>query len=147
MPTILQLYISILISTLSEEKINEKTKVRQAVLSVILVASVLISCIILTSCGNPNDELVNEWICEKVVDGYPDIMTLYSDGTCIADNVNCTWKTEGDQLIISDVYRAESYTYQLENNDDDLRLLLNGKSYHIRKDGETVPKQAYQLVK
>ncbi len=122
----------------------KKTKVRKAALSVIMVASVLISCIILTSCGNPNDDLVNEWICEKVIDGYPKIMTLYSDEICVADNISCTWKIEDDQLIISDSHQANSYTYQLEKNDDNLRLFLNENSYHIRKDGETVPERSYK---
>ncbi len=107
---------------------------------VILVAVTL--CLLLSACSN-NSKLTKEWICDEIHTGYPDEITIFEDGSGIADKAGFDWKTENGKLYLTfhSKYSAQTYDLSLEND----KMYLDGYSYHIRADGEEAPKIKYKF--
>ncbi len=92
---------------------------------VLLVLGILFA---LCSCGSTS-KLEGNWVCEVARNGYPDQMTLSSDGTGTADGYSCNWYEE-DGILHLNVGNAfigsKSYGYHFEGS----TLYLNEFAYH-----------------
>lgn len=95
-------------------------------LSVILIVVMIVTvCILLTACSNES-KIIGNWICDEVHSGYPDSMTLNSDGTGIADGMSINWWVENDEFKFSYVFGSHSYDLTISGD----TLFLNDYSYH-----------------
>lgn len=97
---------------------------------IIAVLLIVFTFMSLTACSK-EDSLVGTWICETSVSGYPDIMTLNSDGTAVMDSVNVSWYVDEDEgafVFISSGLTTHTHKcfYELSNG----ALYLDGLEYH-----------------
>lgn len=56
------------------------------VFSIVIFGSII--SLSFMACGQSSQKrIINDWVCEEVKDGYPDTMTLFDDGSGIADRL------------------------------------------------------------
>ena len=91
--------------------------------SIFLVLVMLFS---LCSCGNES-KLVGSWVPESEEGGYPDAMTLNSDGTGSAAGFSRNWTVKDNQLTLV-IGVLGSYVYEYEIDGD--TLTLDGYVYY-----------------
>ena len=90
----------------------------------------ILTCIVLFLCScRGSSNLLGNWICNEVRNGYPDQMTLYKDGTGIIDGWTCNWTADnGTITFIASVVTGSqrvSYNYRMS----DSKLYLDGFEY------------------
>ena len=100
-----------------------------------VIVCIVLFCVIFSSCGN---SIAKEWICDEIHNGYPDEITIFDDGTGVADNANFTWKTENGKLYINFETKYKDRTFELKT--DNGKMYLDSYSYHVRAEGEKPPK-------
>lgn len=80
----------------------------------------------LCACASSEDKLVGNWVCEESIRNYPDQMTLYEDGTGIADGRTCSWTAEDGVLKLLLGFSSHSYDYEIQGS----VLYLNEYAYN-----------------
>ena len=89
--------------------------------------AVLCLCAFLVSHKTTGNTLSGTWVCDNVEHGYPDSLTLESDGTGIVDGVSISWYIDGDTFVmVAGIYGNYYYEYKLSGN----TLSLDGYTYH-----------------
>lgn len=130
---------------------NKKvTSIVAVVFSIVIFGSII--AISFISCGQSSQKkIINDWVCEKVHDGYPDTMTLFEDGSGLADGVHCYWHLKDGYLYLSSsIYTYETFYIHFEQD----KLYLNDYGY-FAKDSQIVtptvnpyqvPNGTYRLI-
>lgn len=93
---------------------------------VVSVFLVVVMLFLLCSCGKES-KLAGCWYPETEEGGYPDVMTLNSDGTGSADGLSLNWSVDGNQLrLVVGVLGSYVYEYELDGD----TLILDGNEYY-----------------
>lgn len=109
-------------SVTSKKSLDNNTKKYLFVVGI----AVLCLCAFLIS-RKAGNTLPGTWVCDNVEHGYPDSLTLESDGTGIVDGVSISWYIDGDTFVmVAGIYGNYYYEYKLSGN----TLSLDGYTYH-----------------
>lgn len=88
---------------------------RQKVFMILMVAIIGMN-LLFTACSSAS-RLDGQWVSESEYSDF-EAMTLYSDGTGIADGVSISWQVDETtgELIISHIFGTDEYTYSISGD-------------------------------
>lgn len=94
---------------------------------VMLLAVIIGVSLLITSCSS-GSRLEGQWVCETVHSGYPDSMTLNSDGTGLADGMSISWWVDEttDEFNFSYALASHDYAYSVSGD----TLYLDDYAYY-----------------
>lgn len=99
-------------------------------ISVVAIFMIVVTLLALTACST-KDKMIGTWVCESSISGYPDIMTLSSDGTGVMDSISVSWyidEANGKFVFITSGLKARTHTLNYAISGD--KLYLDSYAYN-----------------
>ncbi len=99
-------------------------KTKRIIVALLVAATVMSMVFMFCSCGT-SSRFVGNWVCDEVHSGYPDQLTLNSDGTGTGDGFSCSWTAQDGTINFN--LNGTRYTYEYEFKG--AKLYLDDYSY------------------